>query len=511
MAKLCSFRGPWTDSSGVALDSGLIYTYQTGTTTPKNTYTDTSESTLLPNPIVLDSNGCKEVYLLTDTAYRFIIKTSGGTVVGNTIDEVTPLTAFASLSGGTNVDISDYALITQASKDLHITPGTSGNLYFGDIKWPVTSPSANQVLLVTDSTTLTWGSPNTGTLFSDSAPKLSANLDTNGFDIEINTTGGFIDENANEQLIFNTTAAAANYLTITNSAAASSPSLKAAGSDTNVALTINGKGSGGVAIDAAAISGVATVGSTLGVTGATTLSSTLAVTGATTLSSTLAAGNTTITGTAAVSSNATVGGTLGVTGATTITGALTADGLAYPTSDGDANDIVTTNGSGTLSLAKPNYRLVASGSLSGASTTISSIASFSKLQVVIVDVTCVTGNPSLEFRVSSDNGSTWVAIGGAYIKVDSAGSVSGLAYTSPDIRLSGSIDGSVKSGFTCDIDQPSTTFGVFSAAGTGYNGTSRATYQCTSVLQASAKINAVRIAVSSSTFSGGIYAVYALA
>ena len=57
-----------------------------------------------------------------------------------------------------------------------------------------------------------------------------------------------------------------------------------------------------------AITGAATVSTTLGVTGATTLSSTLAVTGATTLSSTLAAGATTITGAATVST------TLGVSG-----------------------------------------------------------------------------------------------------------------------------------------------------------------------------------------------------
>ena len=47
--------------------------------------------------------------------------------------------------------------------------------------------------------------------------------------------------------------------------------------------------------------------------------------------------------TATVSGDTTVGGTLGVTGQSTLSG------LAYPTSDGDADQVLKTNGSGTLS------------------------------------------------------------------------------------------------------------------------------------------------------------------
>lgn len=50
-------------------------------------------------------------------------------------------------------------------------------------------------------------------------------------------------------------------------------------------------------------------------------------------------------GTTAISSNATIGGTLVVTGQSTLSG------IAYPTADGNTNQVLKTNGSGTLSFA----------------------------------------------------------------------------------------------------------------------------------------------------------------
>ena len=61
--------------------------------------------------------------------------------------------------------------------------------------------------------------------------------------------GGFIaDANGNELLIGTTTASAVNEVTLANAATAGSPSLSATGGDTNITLTLNGKGTGGVAV-----------------------------------------------------------------------------------------------------------------------------------------------------------------------------------------------------------------------------------------------------------------------
>jgi hypothetical protein len=79
-------------------------------------------------------------------------------------------------------------------------------------------------------------------LSSDYAPTLSANLDTNNKNIIIDSTYGIIDENANEQIKFTTTASATNEITIANAAAGSSPVISATGGDTNVGLTLTPKG-----------------------------------------------------------------------------------------------------------------------------------------------------------------------------------------------------------------------------------------------------------------------------
>jgi hypothetical protein len=79
-------------------------------------------------------------------------------------------------------------------------------------------------------------------LSSDYTPTLSANLSTNSKNIIIGSTYGIIDENANEQIKFSTTASATNEITIANAAAGNSPVISATGGDTNVGITLTPKG-----------------------------------------------------------------------------------------------------------------------------------------------------------------------------------------------------------------------------------------------------------------------------
>ena len=83
-------------------------------------------------------------------------------------------------------------------------------------------------------------------LVNDTSPQLGGNLDTNSHNIAIDDAHGILDENSNEQLIFQTTASAVNYLEVTNSATSNIPSISATGDDTNVGLEFSTKGTGAI-------------------------------------------------------------------------------------------------------------------------------------------------------------------------------------------------------------------------------------------------------------------------
>ncbi len=60
------------DGNGDPYSGGKLYTYETGTTTPKTTWSDRDKATPNENPVVLDSRGSAMVWLDTSTgAYRF--------------------------------------------------------------------------------------------------------------------------------------------------------------------------------------------------------------------------------------------------------------------------------------------------------------------------------------------------------------------------------------------------------------------------------------------------------
>lgn len=64
------------DNAGAPLSGGLLYSYIAGTTTPLATYTSFSGLVANSNPIVLDSAGYADVWLVGN--YKFILKDSSG-------------------------------------------------------------------------------------------------------------------------------------------------------------------------------------------------------------------------------------------------------------------------------------------------------------------------------------------------------------------------------------------------------------------------------------------------
>jgi hypothetical protein len=76
-------------NNGVILSGGKLYTYASGTTTPKTAYTSFSGATAHTNPIILDSAGrvpSGEIWL-SASPYKFVLKDSTDVLIG-TYDNV---------------------------------------------------------------------------------------------------------------------------------------------------------------------------------------------------------------------------------------------------------------------------------------------------------------------------------------------------------------------------------------------------------------------------------------
>lgn len=85
-------------------------------------------------------------------------------------------------------------------------------------------------------------------IVSDTTPQLGGNLDTNAFNIDFDDNKGIRDDSGNEQLWFQKTASAVNYLEITNAATGNAPQLASTGSDSNVSLLLAAAGTGSIQI-----------------------------------------------------------------------------------------------------------------------------------------------------------------------------------------------------------------------------------------------------------------------
>src|SRR5574343_211529 len=75
------------DTNGAPLSGGKVYTYESGTSTPKDTYTTSALSTPNTNPVILDSEGYPTsggIWL--DGSYKIIIKDANDVQQGDTID-----------------------------------------------------------------------------------------------------------------------------------------------------------------------------------------------------------------------------------------------------------------------------------------------------------------------------------------------------------------------------------------------------------------------------------------
>lgn len=77
------------DNNGDPLAGGKIYTYTAGTSTPANTYTDSSLLVANTNPIILDSAGRCVIYVDPPDALKVIV-TDSDDVTLFTQDNISP-------------------------------------------------------------------------------------------------------------------------------------------------------------------------------------------------------------------------------------------------------------------------------------------------------------------------------------------------------------------------------------------------------------------------------------
>jgi hypothetical protein len=117
--------------------------------------------------------------------------------------------------------------------------------------------TANNGILVTSGA----GVPSIATTFGQGLAVASSQLSVGAANnIPFNTTKGIQDNSGNSLLLFTVNASSVNYINITNNSTTNSPIIAATGSDTNVLLTVNGKGNSGVGIQGTAAGGNATAG-----------------------------------------------------------------------------------------------------------------------------------------------------------------------------------------------------------------------------------------------------------
>lgn len=96
----------FADSNGAPLAGGKVYTYAAGTTTPQNSYTDSSGTTPAPNPVVLDSAGRATIWL--SGFYKIVVTDA----LGNTISTTDNITAINS-TGDMSKSVYDQANIQE--------------------------------------------------------------------------------------------------------------------------------------------------------------------------------------------------------------------------------------------------------------------------------------------------------------------------------------------------------------------------------------------------------------
>lgn len=115
LAPLPKFRFFTSGSAGTPvrpLVGGKVYFYEAGTTTPKDTYTDSTGLVANTNPVILNARGEADIWL-GDGAYKMVVTDSGGVQQGGTVDNITGADALKGLIDALRADLANTASATE--------------------------------------------------------------------------------------------------------------------------------------------------------------------------------------------------------------------------------------------------------------------------------------------------------------------------------------------------------------------------------------------------------------
>lgn len=151
----------------------------------------------------------------------------------------------------------------------------------------------------------------------------------------VNDDADILDANGNEMLTFTTAASATNFININSTASGTGPTLTSAGSDTNIGLTIDTKGTGTLTLGSADTTSVTIAAANFVLNSALNVATPLVVTGSASSAGEIRLNEDTDTGTNYISIKA----PSAVTTTTT---------LILPDGDGTSGQYLSTNASGVL-------------------------------------------------------------------------------------------------------------------------------------------------------------------
>ncbi|MBA0084312.1 MAG: hypothetical protein HRJ53_04885, partial [Acidobacteria bacterium Pan2503] len=237
------------NATGQVLSGGKLFSYLAGTTTPQQTWNSNSGLVPCANPMILSSAGLMptEMWFAGGTPMKIVVADAANNTL-QVLDNITGLNDFSTLSTGssewfqqgtpTYINATSFSVVGNqlaafpAGIRLKLTKGT-GNVY-----GTVTSSVYSSVTTVT--VALDAGATLDNTLSAVyTSIQAPTNLSAPGHAL---TAGGlgYQDLGGGVSVI--------NYddIRATGSAAAGTPTIAAVGADTNIPLTISGKGTGRV-------------------------------------------------------------------------------------------------------------------------------------------------------------------------------------------------------------------------------------------------------------------------
>jgi hypothetical protein len=243
----------------------------TGTATQKVVF-DTSPTLVTPTLGVASATSINKVAFTAPATAATLTIADGQTLTVNGSATITNGT-----HSGTNTGDNTVATALTGTPSISVaTLTTTGNIELGNASDTTIARSGAGAITVEGVAVLlsggALGTPSGGTVTNLTG---TASININGTvgattpatgkftSVAFNDNTGIIDENGNEQLIFQTVSSATNFVEIYNSVTGGSPVINATGSDTDVTLTLEAKGAGSIAMGAPVTASDITVSGTV--------------------------------------------------------------------------------------------------------------------------------------------------------------------------------------------------------------------------------------------------------